>query len=195
MREHLRKAGKKIAEWDSNYAMKVRDFISGDPRKWKDRKRDFVRGVVGGVAESQYGDVKFDFDKEPKFWGKVGVKAAEIGIPTAGLGIRYGIPAAGVALAGKGLMDLTAQINQMGDQQTESTLMPYDYSEGDYEVANSVVDQLSLGQLTGSQLNQNVMAGMYSKPQQALIADSHDFSKDEPYPYGNQTIAEAIFTR
>ena len=122
MREQLRKAGRKIAEVDRAYAEKVGDFIAGDPNKWKDRKRDFIRGVVGGVAESQYGDVKFEFNKEPNFWGKVGVKAAEIGIPTAGLGIRYGIPAAGVALAGKGLMDLTAQLNQMTSQQSGAEL-------------------------------------------------------------------------
>lgn len=122
MRERLRKAGRKIAEIDKAYATKVGDFIGGDPEDWKDRKRDFVRGVVGAVAESQYGDVKFDFTKEPKFWGKVGAKAVEVGVPTAGLGIRYGIPAAGVALAGKGLMDLTAQMNQMSDQQTGSEL-------------------------------------------------------------------------
>ena len=122
MREQLRKAGKKIAEWDKAYGQKVGDFIAGDPKNWKDRKRDFVRGVVGGVAESQYGDAKVNFDKPPGFWGKAGAKAFEVGVPTAGLGIRYGIPAAGVALAGKGLMDLTSQLNQMTDQQTGSEL-------------------------------------------------------------------------
>ena len=126
MREQLRKAGRKIAEWDKSYGMKVGDFIAGDPNDYKDRKRDLIRGVVGGVAEAQYGDVKFEFNKEPKFWGKVGAKAVEAGIPTAGLGIRYGIPAAGVALAGKGLMDLTAQLNGnyggMADEQTPSQL-------------------------------------------------------------------------
>jgi len=195
MREQLRKAGRKIAEVDKAYANKVGDFIAGDPRKRKDGWVGVTRAAVGGVASSQPGSVNVEFGSEPGKWAKRGAKAAEYAIPTAGLGIRYGIPAAGVALAGKGLMDLTAQINQMSSQQTGSTLMPYKYTDNDYAVADGVVNQLTSGALTGSQLNQNVVAGMYTKPQQALIADSHDFSKDEPYPYGNQTIAEGIFTR
>ena len=122
MREHLRKAGRKIADMDKAYGQKVGDFIAGDPKNWKDRKRDFIRATLGAVSEAQYGDVEVNFKKEPKFWGKVGAEAFKIGIPTAGVGIRYGIPAAGVALAGKGLIDLTSQLNQMTDQQTGSEI-------------------------------------------------------------------------
>ena len=122
MREQLRKAGRKIAEVDKAYGKKVGDFISGDPEKRSDNWWGFTRNTVGGVAESQYGQAGIEFDKPPGFWGKAANKAVGVGVPTAGLGIRYGIPAAGVALAGKGLMDLTAQLNQMTDQQTGSEL-------------------------------------------------------------------------
>lgn len=122
MRERLRKAGKKISEFDAAYGKKVGRFIGGDPAKRKDGWVGVVRNFMGGVAESQYGDAKLEFDKPPGFWGKAGQKAFEVGVPTAGYGIRYGIPTAGVALAGKGLMDLTAQINGMNNQQTGSEL-------------------------------------------------------------------------
>lgn len=122
MREQLRKAGRKIAEVDKAYADKVGRFIGGDPAKRKNGWVGVTRASLGGVASSQPGSVKVEFDSEPGNWAKRGAKAAEYGIPAAGLGIRYGIPAAGVALAGKGLMDLTAQINQMGNQQTGSEL-------------------------------------------------------------------------
>jgi hypothetical protein len=42
------------------------------------------------------------------------------GILATNLGYRYGLPAAGVTLAGKGLYDLTAGMNE----QTSGTLMP-----------------------------------------------------------------------
>ncbi len=122
MRERLRKAGRKIAEIDKAYANKVGDFIGGDPKTRKNGWVGVTRAAVGGVASSQPGSVKVEFESDPGKWAKRGAKAAEYGIPAAGLGIRYGIPAAGVALAGKGLIDLTAQINQMGDQQTESVI-------------------------------------------------------------------------
>ena len=122
MREQLRKAGRKIAEVDKTYANKVGDFIAGDPTKRKDGWVGVTRANIGGVARSQPGSVSIEFDNEPGKWAKRGAKAAEYGIPAAGLGIRYGIPAAGVALAGKGLMDLTAQLNQMTSQQTGAEL-------------------------------------------------------------------------
>ena len=122
MRERLRKAGNKIAEIDKAYGKKVGRFIAGDPEKRKDNAVGVARTALGGVARSQYGEAGLEFEKPPGFWGKAADKAVGVGVPTAGLGIRYGIPAAGVALAGKGLMDLTAQINQMGDQQTESVI-------------------------------------------------------------------------
>lgn len=122
MREQLRKAGKKIAEWDKAYGNKIGRFIGGDPSKRKDGWVGVARTGLGGVARSQYGEAGLQFDKPPGFWGKAADKAVGVGVPTAGLGIRYGIPAAGVALAGKGLMDLTSQLNQMTDQQTGSEL-------------------------------------------------------------------------
>ncbi len=122
MREQLRKAGRKIAEVDKAYANKVGRFIGGDPSKRKDGWVGVTRGGLGGVARSQYGEAGIEFDKPPGFWGKAADKAVGVGVPTAGLGIRYGIPAAGVALAGKGLMDLTAQLNQMTSQQSGAEL-------------------------------------------------------------------------
>ena len=122
MRERLRKAGNKIAELDKAYAKKVGDFIAGDPEKRSNNWWGFTRNTVGGVAGSTYGSAKVEGLENPGFWAKAGSKAFEVGVPTAGLGIRYGIPLGGVALAGKGLMDLTAQINDLNDQQTGSEL-------------------------------------------------------------------------
>ena len=122
MRKQFNKLGRKIAEVDKAYGDKVGRFIGGDPRTRKDGWWGVTRGAAGMVASSQPGKVSIEFDSEPGPWARRGAKAAEYGIPAAGLGIRYGIPAAGITLAGKGLMDLTAQFNQMGDQQTESVI-------------------------------------------------------------------------
>ena len=148
MREQLRKAGRKIVEWDKGYANKVGRFIGGDPAERKDGWVGVARGGLGGVARSQYGEAGLEFDKPPGFWGKAADKAVGIGVPTAGLGIRYGIPAAGVALAGKGLMDLTAQLNSnyggKADEQTPSQLQIEDEESSNFK-GISLLDAIMIG--------------------------------------------------
>ena len=47
----------------------------------------------------------------------------DVGVKAAAAGLRYGVPAAGVTLAGKGIIDLTGMFIQE-NEQTSGTLMP-----------------------------------------------------------------------
>ena len=116
-RNIFRRAGDKLREMDEAYAGKVDRFISGEPANDKG-PIGVAREVIGFVAGATPGKTKIEFDDNDPEWLKKHGKHAEWAVPAAGLGIRYGIPAAGVTLAGKGIMDLTAQFNNMGDQQT-----------------------------------------------------------------------------
>ena len=112
-------------DWDEAYGKKVSDFID-----YRDKEQNrsgwipFIRSTVAGVAGSAPRKVKVEWEEgeNPTRRQKAYAKATEIGVIGAGLGIRYGLPAAGVTLAGKGIMDLTAQFNSMGDQQTGSEI-------------------------------------------------------------------------
>lgn len=122
-RENLRKAGQKIADIDEAYADKAAAFIGGDPEKRGKGPIGFARGIAGGVAGASHRHTGVDWEgHNPSNKEKRQARAAQIGIVGAGYGIRYGLPAAGVTLAGKGILDLTAAFTGMGDQQTGSQI-------------------------------------------------------------------------
>lgn len=49
---------------------------------------------------------------------------------------------------------------------------------------------LMSGAITGSELNTLAAEGRLPAPVLTLLTDVHDFSRDEPYPFGDKTIPE-----
>ena len=123
-RNIFRRAGDKLMDMDDSYADKVREFIDYREKKPREGFIPTVRKTAAYVGGSRPREVKVEFEEgsNPSGRQKAYAKAAEVGIIGAGLGVRYGLPAAGVTLAGKGIMDLTAQFSSMGDQQTGSEI-------------------------------------------------------------------------
>ena len=118
-KENLRKAGRKLADMDEAYAGKVEDFIGGKPQEKTPSRMEALRGLVSGVAGATHRNTGMDWEgKTPTKGEQRKAKAAQVGVIGAGYGIRYGLPAAGVTLAGKGILDLAAQFNQ----QTSGTI-------------------------------------------------------------------------
>lgn len=109
----------------------------------------------------------------------LGARAAQVGIPV-------GITAAGAALlnTGEGLKE--ASKSQKGPL--------YDFTETDYQVMEDVRKALTDGSLSEIELHEAAKNGAFTKPQLLLISDIHDWSRlgQEHYPFGNQTIMEAV---
>ena len=109
MREFLRKAGRKLEELDHAYAEKITDMYTGGGKRYgqfESGARMFGAAFLGGVPISKR-----------YLRGEEGAPNAVIALNAA---VRYGAPAIGITLAGKGIMDLTAAYNQ----QTAGTLEP-----------------------------------------------------------------------
>jgi hypothetical protein len=107
----LRKAGQGIMDFDRMYAERAaRDM------KAYDTPMGGIRGMLGGNA---IGDIAKGFDSDSLGERLVGY-GMQTGMIATNAGYRYGLPAAGITLAGKGLYDLTMGMNQ----QTQGTLNP-----------------------------------------------------------------------
>ena len=129
MRELLRKAGTAIRNFDDAYADKVRTGMA-------DKPGGVLAGIVGGmpithgVAPSPTEELAMSFAKSnngPASKGQIQRhQAIEMGVGGAVLaanaGVRYGLPAAGVTLAGKGLYDLTTQFGNEADYPESNQL-------------------------------------------------------------------------
>ena len=125
MRELIRKAGSKLREFDEAYAARVR----------QDNKRLPLSQQYGGTAlgkPSTSGDAELAmaFAREGEGPASKGMvqrhQAMEYALGLGGLatnaGYRYGLPAAGLTLAGEGLRQLTAEYGSQADQPESSTL-------------------------------------------------------------------------
>lgn len=91
----LRKAGDRVNEFDRAYAARAaKDMgaIESHP----------IRHMLGGSAISEIGEVQADSMVE-RLLGET----IAMGARGTNLGYRYGLPTAGVTLAGKGLFDVT----------------------------------------------------------------------------------------
>ena len=120
----LRKAGQKIREFDDAYSRRVME----------DSKRMPLTAMLGGAplthaVETTSGkQLAMDFAKEGKGPASKGMiqrhQALETGLAAGAMatsaGYRYGLPAAGVTLAGQGLVDMASMLGQ----QTSGTLEP-----------------------------------------------------------------------
>ena len=117
-REMLRKAGQGLLGLDERYANAVlagmKPSIEGHPTM-----KQAMQQAGAEMAGMPLNSPKSIFNREdPKYhpYQDAGVKAAAAGF-------RYGLPAAGVTLAGKGIIDLTGMFIQE-NEQTGGTLMP-----------------------------------------------------------------------
>ena len=108
----LRKAGMAIKGMDDNYANAIKDRIvdKNDPHN----KGRALAALLAG-APIERGDIQAD-----NLGFRILGEAMDLGVSASNLGVRYGLPAAGVTLAGKGIMDLTG----MFEDQTSGTIMP-----------------------------------------------------------------------
>lgn len=108
MREQLRKAGKALQGMDDAYSAKIAQMYEGS-----NPAVQAAAYMVGGAHPS--------LRKAQPEGAEGPVKAMlEYGIPAVNAVPKYVLPAAGVTLAGKGLIDMA---NVLG-QQTSSTLEP-----------------------------------------------------------------------
>jgi len=126
MKELLRKAGNKLREFDDAYAARVRSdsqylpptqLLGGSP----------ITYVVQATPASE---LAMEMAKETN--GPVSKGAIQrhqgmeylmgAGVTATSAGYRYGLPAAGMTLAGKGLYDLTASFGGQADQQEPNQL-------------------------------------------------------------------------
>ena len=104
IKDKIRMAGDKLREFDDNYSDKIGDMYMG-----KDTEGDFVSEslamLLGGTSLSAPGT-------------SPGLRNLKISSAAA----KYGAPAAGIALASKGIYDVAAQYGSVADQQEPSQL-------------------------------------------------------------------------
>ena len=110
-KELLRKAGQSMMDFDRRYA----DRAAKDMNAYA-TPMGGVRGMLGGNALA---DIAQGFEADTLKEKMMGY-GMQAGMMATNAGYRYGLPAAGITLAGKGLYDLTMGLNQ----QTEGTLPP-----------------------------------------------------------------------
>jgi len=109
----LRKAGAFLRNIDDAYSSKIRDMYEGA----NPAVRAAAYTVGGGHPSFRKGIIVRDIGPETR--RKQGLREAmEYAIPAINAVPKYVLPAAGVTLAGKGLIDLASALGQ----QTESTL-------------------------------------------------------------------------
>jgi hypothetical protein len=138
-REMLRKAGSKLMDLDRQYAdFAVKGMTDDDPRR---KQYGTALGDIMGNDRAEY------MNNQPGSWmggdnsGDVvnawsGARTASSPVEDLGMhhrmmdlaqmsdniGVRYGLPAAGVTLAGKGLYDMTAAFGNGADYPSEREL-------------------------------------------------------------------------
>ena len=117
MKQFLRKAGQRLRQFDDAYTDKIDERID-DVARYLVKDRDLnpleVMGMLGAYSVTR--PVTRKYSEE----GNVVPNIAAYGIPAMSAGVKYALPAAGIGLAGKGIYDLTASLNQ----QTSGTLEP-----------------------------------------------------------------------
>jgi len=94
--QQLRKAGKALNDFDKAYASRAAKDMGG-------AHQSPMRVMLGGSALSDIGyDIKAAKGPREHMIGSAFVA----GVGATNVGYRYGLPAAGLTLAGKGLLDL-----------------------------------------------------------------------------------------
>jgi hypothetical protein len=115
----LRMAGDKVREFDHSYASRVSDLIEGDPTKTNP-----IRGllaILGGAEPGQMRAVKDPGEQLNRLQQAVS-NTWEYGAPAAGIGIRYGIPAAGVHMGIQGIQGAANYFGSTADEPSPAIL-------------------------------------------------------------------------
>ena len=107
MREQLRKAGNKLREMDDAYSGKIVDMYMGSKEKPREYTDNPVLGTVAGMGAI--------------FGGGTPLKDGGVAAYTSAAA-KYAAPIGGVTLAGKGLLDLSAQFGNGADYPEENSL-------------------------------------------------------------------------
>ncbi len=108
----LRKAGQALADMDRAYANKIASHI--DPQKQP--LAEMGSAVpLSDIFTSE--TARADSQVEKALLG-----ATQVGVLSANVLSRYALPAGGITLAGKGLLDMTAQFGGPGDGQEPNQL-------------------------------------------------------------------------
>ena len=116
--DNLRKAGSRINDFDKMYSDAVKQRVYGDdPRGMKGWIADFLGGRVGDV------EIDEEILKELPNYIQAGARAVQYGVPTVGYTARYIAPAAGVTLAGKGLIDIANSFGGPADEPQPNELV------------------------------------------------------------------------
>ena len=105
--------GGQLRQFDDMYADKVRDAIvlpEGDPRGGTPMGvvRNMTGEIVGSPITRGLGSIE-GVDPNDRLT-MLAHQAMKYGQPVVSVGARYALPAAGVTLAGKGLMDIAAAL-------------------------------------------------------------------------------------
>ena len=108
--QQLRKAGDFIKDLDTKYATRVEKDMGG-------AHKSPLKVMLGGSPMASIGYDDAQTVKEHA----MGI-ALTAGVGATNAGYRYGLPAAGLTLAGKGLYDLTAQFGNAADYQEPGQL-------------------------------------------------------------------------
>ena len=115
MRQFLQTAGERIRSFDDAYSAKIRDMYEGA----SPAVRAMGYTVGGGYPSLRRGEVEREIGPETRRQ-QLQRQAMEYALPIANAVPKYVLPAAGITLAGQGLMALTQELNQ----QTSGTLDP-----------------------------------------------------------------------
>ena len=110
--QQLRKAGKALQNFDEMYAAKVAEDMGG-------AHKSPAQVNFGGSPLNSIGYDGAETIKDHLIGGSYAALTAGTNI-----GYRYGLPAAGLTLAGKGLYDLTAAFGNAADQPAPNELDP-----------------------------------------------------------------------
>ena len=109
MKGMMRKAGRKLEEFDAAYAKKIADMYMEDGKEYGQ-----LGGATRALGMSLLGGVPISARKLE------GKDRAPNAILALNAGVRYGAPLAGAGLALKGALDLL----NAGSNQTSGTIMP-----------------------------------------------------------------------
>ena len=111
----IRMAGKALRDFDQAYVDKILSNRSADMPKSQAAFQDLTTGIP---LANVY---KYPNEGET-FIERAGTEAFTAGVMSANIASRYGLPAGGITLAGKGLYDISQ--NLLGGEQTSGTVMP-----------------------------------------------------------------------
>ena len=119
--DQLRKAGKAISDFDTAYANKISEGVKANMAKGGPlAMTEGIRGMTSGIPIK---DIYNRPDNKPENAKEYIENAGyENAVMLANVASRYALPAGGVTLAGKALIDLTSYFGGPADQQEPGQL-------------------------------------------------------------------------